>query len=276
MQENKVNQSTVDAYSKKSALAYEDPMNKNFLYGLITTRFLDQIEFAPSVNTVLDVGCGTGFAFDHLFKKFRTSEMTGVGVEPADGMRLIAEGKYKDDPGFEILSGSFESIPLADKSVDKIVSTLALHWVKSLEIAATEMHRVLKDDGSVDILMIARDDGAAFKKAIVNTQRKHLTFRQIMDTATLVQRARVEDVSKAFAPFSGGGFDVQVQEHREVIFGEFEDHMKWWTARSTPVIAEVEDRAQFMADFEVELEKLRLPQGIPFDAAIFWITANRV
>jgi ubiquinone/menaquinone biosynthesis C-methylase UbiE len=50
------------------------------------------------------------------------------------------------------------------KSADKIISTLALHWVKSLDAAAMELRRVLMDDGSLDILMIARDDGATFKR----------------------------------------------------------------------------------------------------------------
>jgi len=39
--------------------------------------------------------------------------------------------------------------------------------VTPLEVAAKEMRRVLKDDGQIDILMIARDDGAKFNKYIV-------------------------------------------------------------------------------------------------------------
>ena len=268
-----VNESTVSSYSERGSRAYEDPMNKNFLYGDITVRFLEGIEFAPGVRRVLDIGCGTGFGFDVLHDTFVARDMTGVGIEPAAGMLEIACDKYQHDDRFEIRDGSFEQIPLADRTVDKIISTLALHWVKSLEVAAQEMRRVLNDGGSLDILMIAKDDGAQFKKAIVSAQKKHLTFAQIMKTATLVQRVTTEQVIQAFSPFEDS-FEMVVEEFNDVVYGEFEDHMKWWTARSTPVIAEVEDKDRFMNDLREELEKTRTGKGIPFDTAYFGITAK--
>jgi hypothetical protein len=96
-----------------------------------------------------------------------------------------------------------------------------------------------------------------------------------MKTATLVKRARAADITEAFATFTEDGFTVKVAEHREIIFGDFDDHMKWWTALSTPVIAEVENKPQFMDDLRVELEKPRTAEGIPFDTAVFWIAAAR-
>lgn len=272
MTQNKVNESTVKAYSRDGSSAYEDPMNKNFLYGEITTRFLDQIEFSDKVKTVLDIGCGTGFVFDHLYDTFKNKNLKGIGIEPAKGMLDIAIEKYGEDQLFSFSEGAFESVPLPDRSVDKIISTLALHWVKSLDVAAQEMRRVLCDNGSLDILMIAKDDGANFKKAIVNAQRKHLTFAQIMKTATLVQRAVEKDMARAFACFNEPGFDVRFEQHRDIVYGTFDNHMKWWTARSTPVIAEVADKKAFMSDLRIELEKTSTSKGIPFDTAYFWIT----
>ena len=272
MTQNKANESTVTAYSRHGSSAYEDPMNKNFLYGEITTQFLDQIEFPDKVKSVLDIGCGTGFVFDHLYDTFKGKNLRGIGIEPAKGMLDIAIEKYGEDPLFSFAEGAFETIPLPDRSVDKIISTLALHWVKALDVAAQEMRRVLRNNGSLDILMIARDDGAKFKKSIVNAQRKHLTFSQIMKTATLVQRAVEKDMDRAFACFKDAGFDVRFEQHRDVVYGTFDNHMKWWTARSTPVIAEVADKKAFMSDLRDELEKTRTSKGIPFDTAYFWIT----
>ncbi len=265
--------STVSSYSTRGSKAYEDPMNKNFLYGDITVRFISQIPFPPGEKVVLDVGCGTGFVFDELFDLFKEKGMQGIGIEPADGMLEIAIEKYGDNDMFSFHDGSFENIPLEDRSVDKIISTLALHWVKSLNVAASEMRRVLRDAGSLDILMIAKDDGANFKKAIVNALRKHLTFAQIMDTATLVQRVTSDEVKAAFAPFDDC-FTVDVKKHTDIVFGTFDEHMKWWTARSSPVIAEVEDKDRFMVDLREELEKIGTDKGIPFDTAYYWITAK--
>lgn len=265
-----VNQQTVKSYSQRGAHNYEDPMNKNFLYGDITVRFIEKIPIRERDQVVLDIGCGTGFIFDELAHVFHAKGLQGIGVEPAKGMLNYARDKYKGDDNFSFYEGSFENIPLPDKSVDHIVSTLALHWVNSLEIAANEMRRVLNDDGYLDILMIAKDDGAEFKKSIVAALKKHLTFKQIMGTATLVQRVREDQVHLAFSAFHEG-FDIVVEEYRDVIYGTFEEHMKWWSARSTPVIAEVKDKEIFMEDLRCELDKTNTSQGIPFDTAYFHI-----
>ena len=263
--------STVTSYSERGAHNYEDPMNKNFLYGDITVKFIEQIPIRADDKQVLDIGCGTGFIFDELRQVFHDKGLHGIGVEPADGMLEYARSKYSGDKHFDFNTGSFEVLPVEDKSIDHIVSTLALHWVKSLEVAAREMRRVIKDTGYVDILMIAKDDGAEFKKSIVEALKKHLSFKQIMRTATLVQRARPDQVHDAFAPFHDG-FTIDVVEHRDVIFGTFDEHMKWWTARSTPVISEVENKEQFMVDLREELEKTTTSKGIPFDVAYYYIS----
>ena len=242
------NKSLVTSYSDRGSKAYEDPMNKDFLYGEITVRFIAGIPIRDNDQTILDIGCGTGFVFDELHEVFEVGSIQGIGVEPAQGMLELATRKHQDNANFQFHLGSFEDLPVADKSVDHIVSTLALHWVKSLAVAADEMRRVLKTDGAVDILMIAKDDGANFKKAIVEALKKYLSFRQIMTTAILVQRARPDQVVAAFED----GFEVRVEEFRDIVYGTFDEHIKWWTARSTPVIAEVEDKEQFMDDLRKE------------------------
>ena len=266
MTKGSANKSTVTSYSDMGAGNYEDPMNKNFLYGVITKDFIGQIDIDDDVETVLDIGCGTGFVFDERRDELLARNIKCIGVEPAAGMLDIAREKYKEFPRFSFFEGSFETLPLEDNSVDKITSTLALHWVKSLKVAAEEMSRVLKPSGSLDILMIAKDDGAEFKKAIVEALKKHLTFKQVMTTATLVQRATAKFVEETFEPYFPG-YDIDVTEHRGVVYGTFEDHMKWWTARSTPVLAEVEDKESFMDDLRVEMEKANTDKGIPFDSA---------
>ena len=154
-----------------------------------------------------------------------------------------------------------------------IISTLALHWVKSLEVAAAEMNRVLRDGGRLRILMIEKDDGAKFKKAIVAALKHHLSFKQIMQTATLVQRVNEAQLLTQFAPLAGR-FDIRTRNVRKVVYGSFDDHMKWWTARSAPVILEVADKVGFMVDLRRELEATQMDQGIPFDASFLWIEAD--
>ena len=271
---NHPTENTISSYSERGSNEYEDPMNKNFLYGDITVKFINQISLEPSDKVVLDIGSGTGFIFDEMREAIKSKKIKGIGVEPAKGMREIAIEKYIDEKCFSFLDGSFENIPLEDQSVDRVISTLALHWVSSLEVAAKEIRRVLKDDGCVDILMIARDDGANFKKYIVNALRNQLTFKQIMKTAVLVQRVRGKEIKKLFAP-AFHGFEINVQEFKNVVYGSFDEHMKWWKARSSPVIAVVQDKARFMFDLREELRKIETEKGIPFDLAYLWINVQR-
>ena len=114
-------------------------MNKDFLYGEITVRFITGIPIRAKDQTILDIGCGTGFVFDELHEVFEVGSIQGIGVEPAQGMLELATRKHQDNANFQFHLGSFEDLPVADKSVDHIVFTLALDWVKSLAVAADEM-----------------------------------------------------------------------------------------------------------------------------------------
>ena len=94
-----VRASTVKSYSSKGSVVYDDPMNKNFLYGEITMKFLDHLEFSPKEKVVLDLGCGTGFIFEYLFSKFHTLDLLGIGIEPAIGMLNMAIEKHRNSRG---------------------------------------------------------------------------------------------------------------------------------------------------------------------------------
>lgn len=264
-------ESTVKSYSEMGAREYDDPMNLGFLYGEVTVEFLKRIPFEIRNQRVLDIGCGTGLGFDVLGDKFATLDISGLGIEPAQGMLDIAKRKYAENSRFDFQTGSFESIPVPDQSIDRIISTLALHWVKDMDVAAAEMSRVIKKNGRLDILMIAKDDGAQFKKAIVRAQRKHLSFAQIMNTAILVQRLRADDARSIFAR-QFLGYSVKVMEKRNIVMGTFDEHMKWWKARSTPVIADVMDKDRFFADLREEMAQDTIDGRIPFDAAFLDIT----
>ena len=188
-------------------------------------------------------------------------------------MLELAKKKFKSDYNFSFYEGTFGKIPLKDKSVDKVVSTLALHWVPSLDDSIKELKRVLKDDGTIDILMIAKDDGEGFKKPIIEAMKKHLTFKQIMKAATLAQRVSSNHIYNYF----GKEFDLinkytlSVQNVKRVIYGKFDEHMKWWKARSEQIIAEVKNKEGFMNDLKDKLETINTKQGIPFDLSVLYI-----
>jgi SAM-dependent methyltransferase len=99
---------------------------------------------------VLDLGAGTG-------KLAATLIAVGadvVAVEPDPAM--LAELR-RGLPAVHALSGSAESIPLPDRSVDAVVAGHALHWF-DMDAAGPEIARVAAPDGLLAGLWNVLDD----------------------------------------------------------------------------------------------------------------------
>ena len=63
--------------------------------------------------------------------------------------------------------------------MDKVISTLALHWVPSLDDSIKELKRILKINGSIDILMIDKDDGRINRATTTSQGKLCPTFRYL-------------------------------------------------------------------------------------------------
>ena len=93
-------------------------------------------------STVLDIGCGTG----RLLNKARTLYPSAqlFGLDPAKGMVEIARGQV---PSATIYLGAAESLPLADSSVDVVLSSISFHHWSDQSAALREINRVLRSGG---------------------------------------------------------------------------------------------------------------------------------
>ncbi|MER5356429.1 class I SAM-dependent methyltransferase, partial [Kitasatospora sp. NPDC002551] len=108
------------------------------------------LEPAPGPR-VLDLGAGTG----KLTGTLLALGIDVVAVEPDAAM--LAELR-RELPSVRALSGSAESIPLPDGSVDAVVSGNAMHWF-DMEVAGPEIARVLAPGGVLAGLWNVFDDG---------------------------------------------------------------------------------------------------------------------
>jgi SAM-dependent methyltransferase len=100
---------------------------------------------APAGRRWLDVGCGTGALcaaiMDHC------SPATVAGVEPSEGFLKTAMEQLEGRAALH--QGSATAIPLADASVDLVVSGLVLNFVGDQRAALAEMARVAARGGTV-------------------------------------------------------------------------------------------------------------------------------
>lgn len=91
---------------------------------------------------VLEIGIGSGINLP-LYTD-RATEV--VGVEPHPKLLKMAAGKDGQVPA-RLIEGSADSIPLADRSIDTIVTTWTLCTIPDVSKALAEMRRVLKPTG---------------------------------------------------------------------------------------------------------------------------------
>ena len=265
-------QIVIENYSAKNSAIYDNNTNKNFLYGEATKIFIKNIKLSSKDIVVADIGCGTGYVFEILTKKYKKKKIQFFGIDPAKGMLKIANKKIKDKRT-KFIDGSFEKIQLKNNSVDRIISTLALHWVKSIDKGLKELKRVLKSKGSVDILMIEKNDGKEFKKLVFRVMKNFLSNKQIFNAANLINRVTKKEITKKIIKYFDlkKDYNLSVKIKKKLIYGNCNDHIKWWKARSLQIISEIKNKKLFIDTLKKELDKFKNKKGIPFDLSLLEI-----
>ena len=98
---------------------------------------LDRIADAIQGETVLDVGCGTGFLLDHLKRARPDLAFTGVDF-------IIEEGTRTRHPDIRFEQANIEKLPFADASFDTVVCTHVLEHILEFRQALSELRRVAR------------------------------------------------------------------------------------------------------------------------------------
>jgi SAM-dependent methyltransferase len=99
-----------------------------------------------ATGRVVEIGAGTGLNIAH----YPSGAQELILVEPEPAMRRRLEPRVRrSDRHAIILDASAEQLPLADESVDTVVSTLVLCTVERPDRALAEIARVLRPGGQL-------------------------------------------------------------------------------------------------------------------------------
>ncbi len=122
-----------------------------FLQREVCARLVEHLEpmrLAP--RRVLDLGCGTGHAFDALAKRFPSASLLGLDIAPAMLERARSRSPWwrrmlaSRHPA--LVCADAERLPVAGASVDIVFSNLVLQWCDPAR-AFAEAARVLANEG---------------------------------------------------------------------------------------------------------------------------------
>jgi len=108
---------------------------------------LDYIKLQPA--SVLDVGAGTGISLASLRQHFPAAQVYALDIATA----MLFEARKKQRwlhrlrRPVRFITGDAENLPLADASVDLLISNLTLQWCHDLTQTFGEFRRVLKPGG---------------------------------------------------------------------------------------------------------------------------------
>ena len=108
----------------------------------LLTRF-DYINVEP--QTIVDLGCGTGYLSRAMAQRFRKAQV--IGVDIAAGMCAVAHAQRGWFSRQRYICADVHNLPLATQSVDLVVSNFMLHWATDIKAIILEIARVLKPDG---------------------------------------------------------------------------------------------------------------------------------
>ena len=149
---------------------------------------------ADRVDTIVDLGCGTGRFSEALAVRFGARV---VGIDPSAKMLARAREKRRVSR-VHYQRGHAEAIPLMSGAVDVIFMSMSFHHFTDPDLAIRECRRVLRADGTVMVRTGTREKIAAYPYVPFFPQTLPILEEVLPSTASLV------------AVFESAGFDCIV------------------------------------------------------------------
>jgi ubiquinone/menaquinone biosynthesis C-methylase UbiE len=116
-------------------------------------KLLDHIDYMPNI-TALDIGFGTGFPLIELAMRLGESSVV-YGIDPWQEAYVTVNKKieFYRITNIRLIKGMAESVPLADNSVDLIVSNNGINNVSDIEKVFSECSRIMRKGGQFIMTM---------------------------------------------------------------------------------------------------------------------------
>jgi malonyl-CoA O-methyltransferase len=170
----------VQASFSRASKDYEQHADIQRMIGL---KLLDKLPSQQRIQTILDVGMGTGWLTEKIASRFPCAKT--IGVDFAYGM--VEQAKQKKIHA--VLQASAEALPFCDHSIDLIVSNCMYQWVKDIDQAFSLNNNILRKNGWFCFSMFGQETFSELRTSFEACAKEGIVRLKMLSEFSLVERA---------------------------------------------------------------------------------------
>jgi ubiquinone/menaquinone biosynthesis C-methylase UbiE len=232
------------------------------IFRTLGAHLVDWVDI-PLGARVLDVSTGTGAVLIPAAQRVG-ADGSVIGIDLSAGMLAEAEKNAQQNriTNYQLLKMDAERLEFPDESFDAVTCGFSIFFFPSIQVALSEMHRVLKPSGKLGVSVFGRTPGP-FEPG----WRLFAEQAQAYGVAVRTPQRVAYNPEELQALLESSGF-TETKTHTETLDAVYPTEEDWWAfqltlaTRAAILRMTPETRAQFKSEYLAKLRPLFRADGL--------------